>query len=80
LSIAMLGLLATAVPFAGSLISGRGAFLRSPAAATLSIALPGWAFDVTACFAPFVIGLSYPVVDIAMNVEADASMGGGAAS
>lgn len=78
LSIAMLGLpVATilAVPFAGSLISAFGArsILRiALPLTTLSIALPGWAFDVTSLFlALFVIGLSYPVVDIAMNVEAD---------
>src|SRR5690606_30324938 len=78
LSIAMLGLpVATvvAVPFAGSLVSRFGP--RSIMAValpitTLSIALPGWAFDVVTLFlALFVIGLSYPVVDIAMNVEAD---------
>ncbi len=78
LSIAMLGLpVATilAVPFAGSLISSFGArsILRIALPLTiLGIALPGWAFDVTSLFAAlFVIGLSYPVVDIAMNVEAD---------
>jgi MFS family permease len=78
LSIALLGLpVATvlAVPFAGSLISRFGP--RSILAialplTTLSIALPGWAFDVPTLFlALFVIGLSYPVIDIAMNVEAD---------
>ena len=78
LAIAMLGLpVATilAVPFAGSLIStfGARAILRVALPVTvLSICLPGWAFDVTSLFAAlFVIGLSYPVVDIAMNVEAD---------
>ena len=34
--------------------------------------MPGWSFDVVTLFiALFLIGLSYPVVDIAMNVEAD---------
>ncbi len=43
-----------------------------PAADDALIALPGWSFDVVSLFvALFVIGLSYPVVDIAMNVEAD---------
>lgn len=78
LSLAMLGLpVATvlAVPFAGSLVSRFGP--RSIMAialplTTLSIALPGWSFDIVSLFvALFVIGLTYPVVDIAMNVEAD---------
>jgi MFS family permease len=78
LSIAMLGLPAAtvlAVPFAGSLVSrfGPRSILKvALPVTTLSIALPGWAFDVVSLFAAlFVIGLSYPVVDIAMNVEAD---------
>ena len=78
LSIAMLGLpVATvlAVPFAGSLVSRFGPRSILTAAlplTTLSIALPGWSFDVISLFmALFVIGLTYPVVDIAMNVEAD---------
>ena len=78
LSIAMLGLpVATvlAVPFAGSLISSFGArsILRIALPITImSVALPGFAFDVVSLFVSlFVIGLSYPVVDIAMNVEAD---------
>ncbi len=78
LAIAMLGLpVATvlAVPFAGTLIASFGArsILRVALPVTvLSIALPGWAFDVTSLFVSlFLIGLSYPVVDIAMNVEAD---------
>ena len=78
LSLAMLGLpVATvlAVPFAGSLVSRFGP--RSILAValpltTLSIALPGWSLDIVSLFlALFVIGISYPVVDIAMNVEAD---------
>lgn len=78
LSIAMLGMpLATvfAVPFAGSLIAKFGARRMLTLAlplTTLSIALPGWSFDVATLFAAlFLIGLTYPVVDIAMNVEAD---------
>jgi MFS family permease len=78
LSIAMLGLPAAtvlAVPFAGSLVSRFGPRSIMTVAlplTTLSIALPGWAFDVVTLFlALFVIGLTYPVVDIAMNVEAD---------
>jgi len=78
LSIAMLGLpVATvlAVPFAGSLIASFGArsILRiALPITTISVALPGWAFDVTSLFVGlFIIGLSFPVVDIAMNVEAD---------
>jgi MFS family permease len=78
LSIAMIGMsVATifAVPFAGGLISRFGArqmlTLTLPVT-TLSMALPGWSFDVVTLFAAlFVIGLTYPVVDIAMNVEAD---------
>jgi MFS family permease len=78
LAIALLGLpVATvfAVPFAGSLISRfgpRSILMAALPLTTLSLALPGWAFDVPTLFlALFVIGLSYPVVDIAMNVEAD---------
>ena len=78
LSIAMLGLpVATvlAVPFAGTLIAKLGPRSILSVAlplTTLSLALPGWAFDVVSLFlALFAIGLSYPVVDIAMNVEAD---------
>jgi MFS family permease len=78
LSIAMLGMpLATvlAVPFAGTLIARFGPRrmlgLCLPLT-TLGVALPGWAFDVASLFvALFLIGLVYPVVDIAMNVEAD---------
>lgn len=78
LSIAMLGLPAAtvlAVPFAGSLISRFGPRSMLTIAlplTTLGIALPGWSFDVVTLFlALFAIGLTYPVVDIAMNVEAD---------
>lgn len=78
LSIAMLGLpVATvlAVPFAGSLVARfgpRSILTVALPLTTLGIALPGWSFDVVSLFAAlFAIGLSYPVVDIAMNVEAD---------
>lgn len=84
LSIALLGLPAAtifAVPFAGGLISRFGARQMLTLAlplTTLSIALPGWSFDVVTLFATlFVIGLTYPVVDIAMNVEADRIERGG---
>ena len=78
LSIAMLGLPAAtvfAVPFAGTLIAKfgpRSILCVALPLTTISVALPGWAFDVLTLFlALFAIGLSYPVVDIAMNVEAD---------
>lgn len=78
LSIAMLGLpVATvfAVPFAGTLIAKfgpRSILCVALPLTTVSLALPGWAVDVVTLFlALFAIGVSYPVVDIAMNVEAD---------
>ena len=78
LSIAMLGMpVATlcAVPFAGGLISRFGArqmLLLALPITTLSVLLPGLSFDVVTLFAAlFMIGLTYPVADIAMNVEAD---------
>lgn len=78
LAIAMLGQpVATiiAVPFAGGLIASFGArrILRIALPVTVAAAvLPGFAFNVASLFgALFLFGLIFPVVDIAMNVEAD---------
>lgn len=60
---------------AGSLVSRFGArpiLMLTLPLVSLSIMLPGWAFSGPSLFvALFLVGLSYPVVDIAMNVEAN---------
>jgi MFS family permease len=64
-----------ALPFAGPLIERLGSrqtiltgFVIYCAATTL----PGWAWNVPSLFAAlFMIGLIHPIVDVAMNVEAD---------
>ena len=78
LAVALLGMpLATviAAPFAGTLIARHGprrVLCLSLPLVTLGVALPAWAQDVATLFgALFLIGLAYPVVDIAMNVEAN---------
>lgn len=38
----------------------------------IALALPGWAWDVPSLFAAlFLVGISFPMVDVAMNVEAN---------
>jgi MFS family permease len=64
-----------ALPFAGAIIERLSPRLTIMIAFTLyciGFTLPGWAWNVPSLFAAlFVFGLSVPVVDVAMNVEAD---------
>jgi MFS family permease len=76
-----LGLLGTpigtiiALLFAGSIVerlSARRTILIAFALYCVAFTLPGWAWNVPSLFAAlFLVGLSLPVVDVAMNVEAD---------
>ena len=64
-----------ALPFAGQIIewlSPRRAILIAFVFYCLAYALLGWAWSVASLFAGlFLVGLFLPVVDVAMNVEAD---------
>lgn len=76
-----LGLLGTpigtiiALLFAGSIVerfSARRTILIAFTLYCVAFTLPGWAWSVPSLFAAlFLVGLSLPVVDVAMNVEAD---------
>ncbi|HZP21461.1 MAG TPA: MFS transporter, partial [Bauldia sp.] len=76
-----LGLLGTpvgtliALPFAGRLIhrlSARSVIRAAFPFYCLAFLLPGWAWSVPSLFASLLlIGMAQPVVDVAMNVEAD---------
>jgi MFS family permease len=78
LSIALLGSpVATgfALVFAGPIIerlTPRRTIIYAFALYCVGFALPGWAWNVPSLFAAlFVVGLAQPMVDVAMNVEAD---------
>ncbi len=78
LSLALLGMpiaLVVALPVIGSLVerlTPRRAILFAFCFLAVIVALPGWTSDVPGLFAVlFLFGLAYPVVDVAMNVEAN---------
>lgn len=78
LSLALLGApLGTliALPFAGSIIerlSARRAIMIAFAFYCAAFALPGWAWSVPTLFAALMLaGMTGPLVDVSMNVEAD---------
>jgi MFS family permease len=64
-----------ALPFAGGIVerlSPRRTIMLAFAVYAFGICLPGFAFNVPTLFAAlFVLGVALPVVDVAMNVEAD---------
>jgi MFS family permease len=64
-----------ALPFAGGIIerlSPRRTIMIAFTLYAFGICLPGFAFNVPTLFAAlFVLGVALPVVDVAMNVEAD---------
>ncbi len=64
-----------ALPFAGAVIeriSPRLTIMIAFIFYCVGISLPGWAWNVPTLFAAlFVLGVALPVVDVAMNVEAD---------
>lgn len=77
LSIALLGF--SAAMFLSILVAGpligrfgpRRMIIAAFAAYSVMITLPGWAWNVPSLFAAlFLVGLSFPLVDVAMNVEA----------
>jgi predicted MFS family arabinose efflux permease len=53
-------------------LTPRGTILLGLVALGMSLMLPGWAWNVPSLFAAlFLVGIAFPMVDVAMNVEAN---------